>query len=198
MPDIVLRGIRKRFGDKDVLRGVDLTLPEGRTTCLMGPSGAGKTTLVRILLGLETPDAGTVTGLENRRIAAVFQEDRLIEAMDAVSNLRLFAPALTVPGALGALAAFGLGGSERQPVRELSGGMHRRVALLRALLAAWDFLALDEPFKGLDRATRDDIIRETRARVAGRTVLLVTHDPEEAELMGADVTTLPSAEEEQA
>ena len=72
-------------------------------------------------------------------------------------------------------------------MRELSGGMRRRVALLRALLAEWDFLALDEPFKGLDAETRREVIREVRARTAGKTVLLVTHEEEEAELMGARV-----------
>ncbi len=182
---IRLIGIRKRFGDKEVLRGADLTLPEGETTCLMAPSGAGKTTLLRILLGLLPPDEGRIEGMEGRRPAAVFQEDRLMEAMDPVSNLRLFSPALSHAAAAEALTAFGLGDSLRQPVRELSGGMRRRVALLRALLTDWDFLALDEPFKGLDEDTRDRVIRLTREYTDGRTVLLITHDPVEAEKMGA-------------
>mgnify|MGYP002624172081 CR=1 FL=1 len=190
MPGIEIRGIDKRFGEKQVLRNLSLTLPFGEVTCLMAPSGAGKTTLVRILLGLLKPDAGTVEGLDGKRIAAVFQEDRLMEDMSAVSNLRLFVPALSPMKAMDALSGFGLDGSADQPVRELSGGMRRRVALLRGLLADWDFLALDEPFKGLDEATRADIIRRTRAFTDGRTVLLVTHDPEEARLMGARVIPL--------
>ena len=187
MADIILRGIGKRYGDRQVLRGVDMTLREGETACLMAPSGAGKTTLLRILLGLERPDEGSVEGLVGLRIAAVFQEDRLMDRMDAVSNLRLFAPGLSREDAVKALRDFGLGDSAARPVSELSGGMRRRVALLRALLAEWDFLALDEPFKGLDADTRREIIRQTRARTAGKTVLLVTHDPEEAAEMGARV-----------
>ena len=194
MNDITLIDIGKRFGDKQVLRHVNLTLPEGETTCLMAPSGAGKTTLVRILLGLLQPDEGRVEGLEGRKLAAVFQEDRLVESMDAVSNLRLFNPKLSRIAAIDALVSFGLEDSLEQPVRELSGGMRRRVALLRALLAEWDFLALDEPFKGLDEETRYWIIRRTREITDGRTVLLVTHDPEEARLFGARVVRLKTEE----
>ncbi|MBR5344989.1 MAG: ABC transporter ATP-binding protein [Clostridia bacterium] len=194
MNDITLIDVGKHFGDKKVLRHVNLTLPEGEATCLMAPSGAGKTTLVRILLGLLQPDEGRVEGLEGRRLAAVFQEDRLVESMDAVSNLRLFNPKLSRIAAIDALISFGLEDSLEQPVQELSGGMRRRVALLRALLAEWDFLALDEPFKGLDEETRYWIIRRTREITDGRTVLLVTHDPEEARLFGARVERLKTEE----
>ena len=190
MSEITLINISKCFGDKQVLQHVNLTLPEGETTCLMAPSGAGKTTLVRILLGLLEPDEGRVEGLKGRKLAAVFQEDRLIESMDPVSNLRLFSPALSRIAAKDALISFGLEDSLHQPVRELSGGMRRRVALLRALLTEWDFLALDEPFKGLDTETKRMVIRRTREYTDGRTVLLVTHDEEEAGMMGASM--LPS------
>ena len=187
MQDITLINISKRFGDKQVLSRVSLTLPKGETTCLMAPSGAGKTTLLRILLGLLAPDEGRVEGLEGRKLAAVFQEDRLVETMDPVSNLRLFSPKLSRIAVKDALIAFGLEDSLRQPVRELSGGMRRRVALLRALLTDWDFLALDEPFKGLDAETKRTVIRRTREYTDGKTVLLVTHDEEEAEWMGSKV-----------
>ena len=187
MQDITLINISKRFGDKQVLSRINLTLREGETTCLMAPSGAGKTTLLRILLGLLAPDEGRVEGLEGRKLAAVFQEDRLVETMDPVSNLRLFSPKLSRIAVKDALIAFGLEDSLRQPVRELSGGMRRRVALLRALLTEWDILALDEPFKGLDAETKRTVIRRTREYTDGKTVLLVTHDEEEAEWMGSKV-----------
>ena len=86
-----------------------------------------------------------------------------------------------------ALAAVGLAGCLRQPARELSGGMRRRVAILRALLAEYDLLFLDEPFKGLDRETKETVMADTRRRCAGRTVLLVTHDVAELDAMGAVV-----------
>ena len=164
----MIQGLYKAFDGKQVLRDFSAVLPAGRVTGLMAPSGTGKTTLLRILMGLERPDRGTITGLQGLRLSAVFQEDRLCENLNPVSNLRLVTPALS-----------------REPVRELSGGMRRRVAILRALLAEYDLLFLDEPFKGLDRETKEVVMADTRRRCDGRTVLFVTHDPTELEAMGA-------------
>ena len=190
MEDIILTHVSKAFDGKQVLRDLSLTLPAGRVTCVMAPSGAGKTTLLRILLGLIPADAGTIRGLEGARIAAVFQEDRLIPGMDPVSNIRLVRADLPVPQVISEMESMGLTDCASQPVRELSGGMKRRVALLRALLSEWDFLVLDEPFKGLDEESRERTIRETLRLIRGRTVLMVTHDPEEARQMQAMVYTL--------
>ena len=185
MQDIVIRGLSKAFDGKQVLRDFSAVLPEGQVTGLMAPSGAGKTTLLRILMGLETPDRGTITGLQGLRLSAVFQEDRLCENLNLVSNLRLVTPTLSQSAAEKALTAVGLTDCLHQPVRELSGGMRRRVAILRALLAEYDLLFLDEPFKGLDRETKEVVMADTRRRCDGRTVLFVTHDPTELEAMGA-------------
>ena len=178
MQDIVIRGLCKAFDGKQVLRDFSAALPAGQVTGLMAPSGAGKTTLLRILMGLETPDRGTITGLEGLRLSAVFQEDRLCENLNPVSNLRLVTPALSRTAAAEALAAVGLTDCQRQPARELSGGMRRRVA-------EYDLLFLDEPFKGLDQETKEIVMADTRRRCAGRTVLFVTHDPAELEALGA-------------
>ena len=185
MSDIIINGLRRRYGDKDVLRDFSLTLPEGRVTCLMAPSGAGKTTLLRLLAGLEAPDAGTVTGLEGLRLGVVFQEDRLLNWLDAVENIRLTAPERSRDNIIEELRRFGLGGVEGQPVGQLSGGMRRRVALLRALLAPVDVLLLDEPFNGLDEATRAAVAEEATRLINGRTTLFITHNPEEAALLSA-------------
>ena len=186
MEDIVLEGICKAFDGKTVLSGFSAVLPCGRVTAVMAPSGAGKTTLLRLLMGLDVPDSGRIEGLAGHRMAAVFQEDRLCGYLSPVDNIRLVNPARTAQEVRAALAEMGLAGCEAQPCRELSGGMNRRVALLRALLADADLLLLDEPFKGLDARTREDVMRRTRARCAGRTVVLVTHDPAEAEALGAE------------
>lgn len=185
MQDVVLDRVCKAYGDKAVLRSFCAVFPAGQLSCVMGPSGAGKTTLLRLLMGLEAPDSGTITGLEGARLSAVFQEDRLCGYLSPIGNLRLVAPALSDAAAVGLLRAFALRGCEQQPCRELSGGMLRRVALLRALTADYDALLLDEPFKGLDRETKALVMRETRSRCAGRTVILVTHEADEAEAMGA-------------
>ena len=155
-----------------------------------GRNGRGKTTLLRILLGLETADSGEITGLSGKRLAAVFQEDRLLDFMTPVDNIRLPEPKLERAVILREMAAMGLTGCENQPVRELSGGMRRRVAILRALLCGADVIALDEPFKGLDEATRARVIDETKRLCRGKTVLMVTHEAAEAERMGAKIVGL--------
>lgn len=190
MPDIIVENLTKRYDGRAVLDGLSLTLSSGEISCLMAPSGAGKTTLLRLLAGLEAPDGGSVTGVHDGPIGMVFQEDRLLEWLDPVENLRLVSPGLTRSDALDALGRFGLGDSAGKPVQTLSGGMRRRVALLRALLSEAELLLLDEPFNGLDDQTRRQVIEETRALIRGRTTVLVTHDPEDAALVGGRVVSL--------
>ncbi len=95
MQDIVMHALCKSFGEKSVLRDVSGTLAAGCITGLMAPSGAGKTTLLRILMGLEQADSGRIDGLDGLRLSAVFQEDRLCDQLDGVSNLRLVTPSLS-------------------------------------------------------------------------------------------------------
>lgn len=184
MEDIIIREVYRSFGEKKVLHGFSASLQAGIITGLMAPSGSGKTTLLRILMGLDRPQRGKITGLDGLRVSAVFQEDRLCENLNAVANIRLVTPSLTPEAVEASLKAVGLGDSSRQPVRELSGGQKRRVAILRALLAEYDLLLLDEPFRGLDAATKQVVLADTLTRCTGRTVLLVTHDPEELDAMG--------------
>lgn len=183
-------GVSRSFGGAAVLKNVDLTLTPG-VTCLMAPSGAGKTTLTRILLGLEQPDAGTVTGLEGARLSAVFQEDRLLDRLDAEGNLRFVLGCAYDPARAAALLReLGLDGAADKPAAEYSGGMRRRLALARALSVPFDFLVLDEPFTGLDAAARADAIKCLRRRTEGKTVLLVTHEQSDAEGLCARIVTL--------
>ena len=179
MNTVAAEHLWKSYGGQAVLRDVSLTAGPDRITCVMAPSGAGKTTLLRILLGLERPDRGTVRLPAGCRWAAVFQEDRLLDHLPARENLR-FAGAWDHPDrAAVLLAELGLPEPGEKPVGEFSGGMRRRLALARALLAPSDALALDEPFTGLDEENRARcravILRET----AGKPVLLVTHDAED-------------------
>lgn len=179
--------ISKTYGEHTVLDRFSLQVEEGRTTCIMGRSGCGKTTLLRILMGLEKADKDS-SGTEafcGLRKSAVFQEDRLCENLSAMANIRLACPGTDRAQIAEEMRAVGLAGCENQPVHELSGGMKRRVALLRALLAPYDILFLDEPFKGLDEATREKTMAYTRKKCQGRTVLFVTHDAEEAKSLGA-------------
>lgn len=180
---MIISHLCKSFGDKMVLTDVNLTLPDGEIACLMAPSGRGKTTLLRCIAGLERPDEGEMLGLPER-IGYVFQEDRLCEGFSAVDNVHLVTGnALTDGEICRHLAELGLGESLRQCVRELSGGMRRRVAICRAVCCGGGLLLLDEPFKGLDDAARQrtaDYILRHRGRAA---VLCVTHDRGDAEAL---------------
>lgn len=193
---IHIEHLNKSFNGRQVLKDLTFSIPVGQITAVMAPSGVGKTTLLRILMGLETADSGQIEGLNDVRLSAVFQEDRLCANLSPVSNIRLVTgPSLSREEILSALAQTGLSDCACQPVRELSGGQRRRVALLRALLAPWELLLLDEPFKGLDTETRKQIMDYVLLhfrKMAGRTVLLVTHDENEAAYMAGNIFTLPS------
>ena len=188
--EIVVRDLCKVYGGQTVLDHVSFTAGVG-VTCVMAPSGAGKTTLLRILLGLERPDGGTVAGLEGRRLSAVFQEDRLLEHLDAAGNLRfVLGPACDVPAAEALLSDLGLGDVGGKPVRDYSGGMRRRLALARALLAPGDALVLDEPFTGLDGESRRRALDCVRRAAETRPVVLVTHERADAQALGARVVEI--------
>lgn len=187
MKDIVVSKLCKAYGDNKVLNNFDLNISECTITCVMGPSGCGKTTLLNILLGLETADSGEIKNLP-QSISAVFQEDRLFEDFSAVSNIKAVntdkAKATTL------IEAMGLAGSEKKPVKELSGGMKRRVAIARALAYEADFVVMDEPFKGLDEKTKGSVIDFVKKALKNKTALIVTHDREEAKRLGAVLVTM--------
>ena len=168
----------KSYGERAVLQRFSAHFEEGEISALMGPSGCGKSTLLRILLGIEKADAGSVRGVG--RAVAVFQEDRLSEPLSAVENVRLGRRDATKEEAKALLSALGLADDAEKPVRELSGGMRRRVSIARALIANADTVLLDEPFSALDDDTKASVMAVTREGLEGKTVLLVTHDLDEA------------------
>ena len=168
----------KSYGEKAVLNNFSAHFNAGEISALMGPSGCGKTTLFRILLGIEKADAGEVRGLG--RAVAVFQEDRLSEPLSAIKNVCLGRRGATPDEAKALLSALGLAEDAEKPVKELSGGMRRRVSIARALIADADTVLLDEPFSALDEETKASVMRFTQEALEGKTVVLITHDIDEA------------------
>ena len=186
-----VQNLCKTYDGKEVLRNVTFSAASERIICVMAPSGTGKTTLLRILLGLEQPDSGTVETPQNFRWSAVFQENRLLESLDSMENLRFVLGNQFDPQeATALLRELGLDDIEGKPVRSYSGGMKRRLALARALLAPVDGLILDEPFAGLDEVARGWCIRCILRKAIGRIVFLVTHDPADVDSLDADVIRL--------
>ena len=188
-----IQHLEKRFGDKVLFR--DLCLEVEGPVVLWAPSGWGKTTLLRIVMGLEKPTGGTVQGAG--RVAAVFQEDRLCPQLTALQNT-----ALVLKDEKQYLQQIKedfqqLGMDEAAlalPAARLSGGQKRRTALLRALWAQRDTLVLDEPFTGMDPGTVAAAAELLRARCAGQPTLLATHDREAIRLLGWPVAELEKME----
>ena len=190
MSDIVLSEVVKTYGEKKALRSFSHTFPEGQITCLMGASGCGKTTLLKILAGFETPDAGELSGVP-QKIAFVFQEDRLCEDFTALSNIRMVCGKnKSKEEIVSHLKELGLGEEVNKPVRTFSGGMKRRVAIARAMLYDADLVLLDEPFKGLDEGLRKSVMDYVLKYTKGKTVLCVTHDEKEAEYLGGSLVRM--------
>lgn len=181
--------IGKRFKDNIVLENFTHDFAEGKVTAVLGRSGSGKSTLLNILMGLILPDSGEV--IRDGKISAVFQENRLCENLTVSANIRLVTGKRCSREQIAdALNEVGLADCADKPVRELSGGMKRRTALLRALLAEYDLLFLDEPFKGLDEETKRTVIEYCKRRISGKTVVLVTHDMDECEALADEILEL--------
>ncbi|MDB5828695.1 MAG: transporter ATP-binding protein [Variovorax sp.] len=185
-----LRGVGKAFGGRLVLEDIDLDIPAGQFVALIGASGVGKSTLLRVVAGLEAPSAGRIE-LRSRNprpdIRMMFQEDRLMPWRSVLRNVTLGLEGREGgdENARALLDAVGLAGREREYPIVLSGGQRQRVALARALIHEPELLLLDEPFGALDaitRATMQLLLEGLLAR-RPRTVLLVTHDVEEALLL---------------
>jgi len=184
---VTAKNIFKSYGGMPVLSDLSLEIAAGSVTAVMGASGCGKTTLVSVLAGLVQPDSGEVRiDPAGTKLSAVFQEDRLCGNLTVLANIRLVTGSTrTDAEILSALEAVGLSGCADRKACELSGGMKRRAALVRALLAQSGVVFLDEPFKGLDVQTKTTVSEYCRKTLGGRTAVLVTHDRTDCEALGA-------------
>ena len=169
------------YGRQQVLKDCSLRVEPGSRVALMGPSGCGKTSLINVIAGLLTPDSGKVS--VNGKVSYVFQEPALFPWLTAVDNINVvLSDGLeTLPRAEQLLEAVGLSDCRDKYPHQLSGGQKQRIAICRALAYGGDILLLDEPLKGLDADTRDQVSALLRQEWTGKTLLLVTHDPSEAQ-----------------
>lgn len=185
---IEIKNLSKSFDNKVVLNNFSAQINDGDIVCVMGQSGKGKTTLLNILMGFEKPDRGEITGLLNNDISVVFQEDRLCENLTAVKNIAIINPKLEKEKIIHNLLETKLSlDSLNLPLTKLSGGMKRRVAIVRAVLANSNIVIMDEPFKGLDMETKTLCINYVLNNLNQRTAIIVTHIEEEAELLNAKI-----------
>jgi len=173
----------KSFGSAQVLGKIKLSIAAGECVALLGPSGIGKTTLLRIVSGLDSDFVGHLT--KPIRIAMVFQEPTLLNWRSVLQNLTLVT-GISSDAAMLALTEVGLEGKEDLYPLQLSLGQRRRLSLARAFVTDPDFLVLDEPFASLDPEKLDEMISLTKSLLAKRDIaaLLVTHSREEAKALG--------------
>ena len=199
-PAVSVHAARLDYGGAALFDALDFTLRAGRWTCLLGPSGVGKTTLLRLIAGLETPASDTrIAASDGRplagRVAWMGQQDLLLPWLSALDNALLGArlrgeadPDRERRGAaIELLLRVGLGGRLAARPAALSGGERQRVALVRTLMEDRPVILMDEPFSALDSITRWKLQELAASLLAGRTVLLVTHDPREALRLGHQV-----------
>ncbi len=186
---IILKNIKKSYGEHLVLDNISVTLSSNQPIALMGKSGIGKTTLFRIILGLETIDAGIIQKEKQVELySVVFQENRLLEQLTVENNLKIVCKTKKQRETIEELlTCLSLKGCAKQKVSSLSGGMKRRVAIGRAILFDAPVLLLDEPFQGLDRKTKQQVMQLVKQKMTGKIVLLITHEKEEAIFLGCDI-----------
>lgn len=187
---IKLENISFSYADKPVLADFSALFEAGSRTAVMGRSGVGKTTLVSIICGLLTPDIGSVSGVPQNGVAMLFQENRLIPSLSCAQNISLVASHLSPTEINSLLVELGLEDVADLLPEELSGGMARRVALARALAFESELVVLDEPFKGLDETTVEMVAGVISRRTQNRTLIMITHSSENAELLGCSILQL--------
>jgi len=197
---IHIEGVSLTLGEHPVFSGLNLRMQGGQWHAVLGRSGIGKSTLVRLLAGIQQADAGTVNADDNKplqqRVAYMAQDDGLLPWLTVIDNVQL-GPELrgkksrkTAEAAALLLQQTGMSGWESALPRDLSGGMRQRTALARTLLEDQPVVLMDEPFSRLDAITRDELQNLAYTLLESKTVVLVTHDPVEALRLAGSVHVL--------
>ena len=187
MEKIKITDLSFSYGYKKVIQNLSLEISSEKPVLLLGESGIGKTTLMRLLLGFLKPDSGKIEGIDrNTRIAVMYQEDRLFPQLSVYKNLKLVKKDLSREQTTDILSELRLDKEilDKLPA-ELSGGMRRRIALIRALIFDAVLLLLDEPFQGLDTENRKYALAAVKKYSEGRPMLVISHEPSDAEALGA-------------
>ncbi len=190
MSGIRIKNLCISYEGKTVLKDFSYYFADGSFTAVLAPSGFGKTSLINAVMGI-IPYGGSIDFSEPPVISAVFQEDRLCGGLTALRNVMLTADArCSKEEILKAFESVGLNDCAGKRACVLSGGMKRRVAIIRAVFAAHNLLILDEPFKGLDASTKSRAMAFVKEKTASGTVIMITHDVREAEYFDSDILDL--------
>lgn len=199
------------YPDKTIFHDFSMEIGQGERICLMGPSGTGKTTLLSLLTGHLQAESGSITCIGTCSISMVFQEDRLCKRASAVQNILLgccrgmmpqmsfemrqeendrFSQIAKRDRVICHLDRVDLAQAADLPAEKLSGGMKRRVCLVRAMLSQSNLVILDEPFTGMDSAHKRQVIDYIDQSLCGRALLMVSHERQDADTLGARIVCL--------
>lgn len=185
---IEVKNLSFSYGDKHLFENFNLTVADGECVCITGKSSCGKTTLLNIISGLQNVQSGTVNAPE--KISYVFQRDRLVPHMNIIKNIEICIPKSKKAAALSLLKKAGLEKEKDCFPSELSGGMNRRAAIIRAVSFGGDAILLDEPFNGLDFSTKKTMAEIIKREFKGKSIIMVSHISEDAELMNARIINI--------
>lgn len=173
--------LTKSYNGNIVLNNLSIDFDDNKVNVIKGASGCGKTTLLRILAGLTEKDGGETEGFAGKKISLAFQEDRLLKELNPVKNISLvLEKRISAENIKADLLSVGLTKTDlEKPCASFSGGMARRVAVVRAVMYPSKIILLDEPFKGLDDASKIKVSKYLAEKIKNRTVIAVTHDEED-------------------
>ena len=174
---IEIKGLSLKLGDKQIFSDYSVSIPDRGVVMISGESGIGKTTFLRILCGLQKPDSGKISGLENRKISIVFQEPRLLNHLTALENVSIVSDRDT---AHQILCNLNMENELYMKAGKLSGGQKQRVSLARAYAFSDDVVLLDEPFSGLDEQNK---LKAARLICSAKLAIVVSHDASDAEML---------------
>lgn len=176
MAKLILKKLNKAYAEQEVLKDISAEIPAGSFAVVTGESGIGKTTLLRLLMGLEVCNSGEIIFEGGKTISAVFQENRLLPEFSAYQNVKAVCPLRKKAEILEALAKL-IPDADflKSPVENFSGGMQRRVAIVRAMLADSDLILMDEPFSGLDAENKEKALAFIKEEQKGRSVIFALH-----------------------
>ncbi|MGF0039425.1 ATP-binding cassette domain-containing protein [Peptoniphilaceae bacterium SGI.131] len=188
-----LRNIYKSYGEKHIFKDFSCDIEEEKINYIVGKSGIGKTCLLRIIMGLE-PCQGDLSDFSGKIFSVCFQDNILFDYLTVYENIKMVYPGIFRESLIEDLRAVELANVIDKPVGQLSGGMKRRVAILRALIFPADIYIFDEAFREIDKKSYENMLKYFKIKMRGKTVIMTSHNEKEVELLADNIVKIEEDE----